>query len=96
MLSKVIQQQQHTSSGTTFQPHQAKIQGLSQVNQEIVSSVDLISPTRRGHTTIKNHIVKKQHDDKIVKAYEVAELVQMSAHILNLNRSKENELYQEQ
>lgn len=59
------------------------------VNNDVISSGDLFSPTRRGCTQIKNHIVKKHHDSKIVKAYEVAELVEQSATLLNLNRSRD-------
>ena len=67
----------HTASGTNFLPRRASLRTMARgANNDAISSGDLFSPARRGRTQIKNHIVKKHHDSKIVRAYEVAELVE--------------------
>ena len=36
---------------------------------------DLMTPTHHGPTQLKNHIVKRMHDSKIVKAFEITDLI---------------------
>lgn len=52
---------------------------------------DLLGPARRGPTQLRNHIVQRRNDSKVLKAYELAEKVERSATQLNFSRSRERD-----